>query len=75
MYFKLIERLTKDADGYGSIDWRIELGAVGAVSHLKEFQETWRDPILASVREVVADGLMYLALRKLAESLDVPFST
>lgn len=77
VYFKLTERLTKDADGYGSIDWRIELGAVVRRKPPKqEFQTEWGDAILASVRKVVADGVnVSAAARELAESLDVSFST
>ena len=77
VYFKLVERLTKDADGYGTIDWRIDLGAVVRRKPPKQqFQESWSGPILASVREVIVDGTnVSAASRALAESLDVSFST
>lgn len=77
VYFKLTERLIKDAEGYGSIEWRIELGAVVRRKPPKqEFQTAWGDDILASVRKVVAEGAnVSTAARELAEALDVSFST
>lgn len=77
VYFKLEERLTRDADGYGVIAWRIDLGSIVRRRPPKQkFQEAWRDSILAKVREVVADGVgVAAASRSLAEELGVSFST
>ena len=77
VYFKITELLTKDADGYGTIDWRIELGTVMRRKPAKQkFEEAWSDSILESVRSVIADGEnVSAAARKLAEELGVSFST
>lgn len=77
VYFKVVERLTKDADGYGVIAWRIDLGAVARRKPTKQkFEDSWHDAILLKVKAVVADGEgVASAARKLADELGVSFST
>lgn len=77
VYFKLVERLTRDADGYGVIAWRIDLGAVARRKPSKQkFDESWHDSILVKVREVVADGVpVATASKQLSAELGVSFST
>ena len=74
--FELVERLTKDADGYGVISWRLDLGAKARKLSKQKFDDAWHDAILSKVRAVVADGEgVASASRKLAEELGVSFST
>jgi hypothetical protein len=74
--FKLVERLTKYADGYGDISWRIDLGVMGRKPPKQKFDESWHDAILVKVREVVTDDVgVGVAAKSLADELGVSFST
>lgn len=74
---KLVERLTREADGYGSISWRLDIGAVARRKPPKNpFDVAWHPFILDKVRDVVANGMTVAAASKaLADELGVSFST
>lgn len=77
IYFKLVEKLIRKVDGYGSIAWRLDLGAV--VCHkptMNKFDEAWAPAILNKVHEVVVNGVpSYTASKALADELGVSFRT
>ncbi|MBC2457171.1 hypothetical protein [Clostridium beijerinckii] len=77
VHFEYVERLTKYADGYGVIAWRIDLRTAAASRPPKrKFEGAWHDAILAKVREVVVDGISIgNASRSLATELGVSFSS
>jgi hypothetical protein len=77
VYFKLTERLVRAMDGYGTIVWRVEFGAIVRRRSAKaKFEELWAPNILNKVRDVVIGGVaVSVASKELAASLGVPFST
>lgn len=73
---KFVECLTKYADGYGDISWRIDLGAIARKPPKQKFDESWHDAILAKVRAVVTDGAGVGATAKsLADELGVSYNS
>jgi hypothetical protein len=74
-YFKLVEKLTRGANGYGSVAWTLTIGAVARRNPPKQLFDThWEPVILRKVREVVAEGAPVTATSKaLARELGVSY--
>jgi hypothetical protein len=77
LYCNFVEKLTRNANGYGSISWSIEIGFVKRRNPPKnKFDPAWQAAILAKIREIVVnDAPVHASCKALGKELGVSFPT